>query len=125
MTLPKAGQWLWHGFQVFINFHLVVLAWVFFRAESMKDAIYILRKIGRQLFKGPALTPMFGIREAMIALGAIMLMEAVHVLHGRMNAREFLAQRPVWIRWPAYYALILAVVFFAQQGQQEFIYFQF
>ena len=42
-----------------------------------------------------------------------------------MNAREFLARRPVFIRWPAYYALILAIVFFAKQGRQEFIYFQF
>jgi hypothetical protein len=65
------------------------------------------------------------VNEALIALGAIVLLEAVHLLHRRVNAREFLARRPIFIRWPAYYALILAVVFFAKQGKQEFIYFQF
>ena len=125
VALPRFGEWLWNAGKVLVTFHLVVIAWVFFRAESMKDALYILRKIAKQPFKGPALTSYFGLQEAMIALGAIVLLEAVHVLHRRVNAREFLARRPIFIRWPAYYALIFAVVFFAKQGRQEFIYFQF
>jgi D-alanyl-lipoteichoic acid acyltransferase DltB (MBOAT superfamily) len=125
VALPRFGEWLWNAAKVLVTFHLVVLAWVFFRAESMKDALYILRKIAKHPFKGPALTNYFGWQEAMIALGAIVLLEAVHLLHGRVNAREFLATRPIFIRWPAYYALILAVVFYAKQGRQEFIYFQF
>ncbi len=124
-ALPRLAAGLWHAAKVLVTFHLVVLAWVFFRANSMADALYILRKIAKQPFKGPALTYYFGMHEAMIAVGALLLLEAVHLLHGRVNARDFLARRPLWLRWPAYYALILAVVFLAKQGQQEFIYFQF
>ena len=124
-ALPKVAAWLWQAVKVFVTFHLVVLAWVFFRADSMKEALYILRKIAKHPFKGPALTYYFGLHEAMIAVGAILLLEAVHLLHRRTNAREWLADRPVWLRWPAYYALIFAVVLLVKPGQQEFIYFQF
>ena len=70
VALPRFGEWLWNAGKVLVTFHLVVLAWVFFRAESMKDALYILRKIAKQPFKGPALTYYFGLHEALIALGA-------------------------------------------------------
>ena len=64
--MPKFGQLLWHGLQVLITFHLVVLAWVFFRAASMKDALYILRKIWKHPFRPPGLTFYFGLNEALI-----------------------------------------------------------
>lgn len=124
-TLPRFGQWIWNGVQILVTFHLVVIAWVFFRAETMKDALFILRRIWKQPFKTPALTYYFGLNEALIALGGIVLLEAVHVLHGRTNARIWLSNRPIWIRWPAYYALIFAVILLIKPGQQEFIYFQF
>jgi D-alanyl-lipoteichoic acid acyltransferase DltB (MBOAT superfamily) len=124
-ALPKVAAWLWHGLQVFITFNLVTLAWVFFRAESMKDAQYILRKIWKHPFKLPGLTPYFDTKEALIALGAIVLLEAVHLLHARTNARAWLARQPIWVRWPAYYALIALVIFYTRPGAQEFIYFQF
>jgi alginate O-acetyltransferase complex protein AlgI len=121
-ALPAAAR---HGLQVLVTFHLVLLAWIFFRAASVQDALFILGRIVANPFAGPALTPGFGLREALIAGGGILLIEAVHVLHARTNARVFLAQRPLWVRWPAYYALILAVIFFAMRGEQDFIYFQF
>jgi D-alanyl-lipoteichoic acid acyltransferase DltB (MBOAT superfamily) len=124
-ALSRPLAWLWNACQVLVTFHLVVLAWVFFRAASMKDALYILRKIAKHPFTGSALTERFGLPEAMIAAGAILLLEAVHLLHQRTNAREWLASRSVWVRWPAYYALILAIAFLTKPGTQEFIYFQF
>ena len=125
VSLPTALAWVWNGVKVLVTFHLVAIAWVFFRAETMKDAIYIIRRIAKHPFRGPALTQHFPMTELLIAAGAILLLEAVHLLHLKTNARVWLAQRPMWVRWPAYYALIFAVVFFAKQGQQEFIYFQF
>ncbi|HEX8294907.1 MAG TPA: MBOAT family O-acyltransferase, partial [Chthoniobacteraceae bacterium] len=110
---------------VFITFHLVVLAWVFFRADSVEQAFAILGRIFQDPLQRPLLTSSFGLREALIAAGGIILLEAVHLLHRRRNARVFVATRPLWVRWPAYYALILLVVVFGKQGPQEFIYFQF
>lgn len=125
IQLTGPARMAWHGVQILVTFHLTALAWVFFRAESLDSAFYILRKIAHQPLRFPALPAAFGLSEALIAAAAILLMEAVHLLHGRVNAREFLARRPVWIRWPAYYALIIAIAYLAPPGQQDFIYFQF
>ena len=35
------------------------------------------------------------------------------------------AAQPAWVRWPAYYALFLAVLAVGDLGARSFIYFQF
>ncbi|MDB6149033.1 MAG: algI [Chthoniobacter sp.] len=111
--------------QILVTFHLVVLAWIFFRAESLQDAWLIIGKVLSNPLSGPALTPMFGLHELLIAVGAILLLESVQMLHGRFGIRNLLSRCPLLPRWVAYYALILGVVVFAKRGQHEFIYFQF
>ena len=44
------------------------------------------------------------------------------VVRGRI---EDLLERPVWFRWPAYYALAAAILLFATERRGTFIYFQF
>ena len=41
------------------------------------------------------------------------------------RASERWLRQPAWIRWPAYYALILCLLLIGDLGMRTFIYFQF
>lgn len=63
--------------------------------------------------------------DLLIALLAVIMMEAVHWFQRRREMRHFLSQKPVWFRWAVYYALTYSILFFGKFGEQQFIYFQF
>ncbi len=63
--------------------------------------------------------------EFLIALVSIAVMELVHLMERKVNMRSFLSNRPMWLRYPAYLALVISILMFGQFGAQEFIYFQF
>jgi len=120
--------------QVIITFHLVVFAWIFFRAESFSDAMHIISNIGRvdlkilfqpaELFKelyGVAL----GRAGLMIALFAILFMEGIHLLQRHWQMRHMLSEKPLWLRWSVYYSMIFGIIMFGVYSSEEFIYFQF
>jgi D-alanyl-lipoteichoic acid acyltransferase DltB (MBOAT superfamily) len=117
-------------FRVAITFNLVSFAWIFFRAKSLSDASYIVRHLfafrheyGRWLLPQGAL--LLAKTDVVIALWAVLFMELVHLSypHGRM--RQFLSDKPVWVRWPIYYLLTCSILFLGTFGAEKFIYFQF
>jgi D-alanyl-lipoteichoic acid acyltransferase DltB (MBOAT superfamily) len=113
-----------------VIFALVCFAWIFFRATSIHDAIYI----ARHLFAVPFL-PEGGLRglfdieldgfEFSIALIAIAILELGQRLQQGRSIGAELAARPLLVRWVAYYALVIGILVFGVFSQQEFIYFQF
>ncbi len=52
LVLPKWGDWLVNGFKIFVTFNIVCFAWIFFRANSMGDALTIIQKNRRRAFFG-------------------------------------------------------------------------
>jgi alginate O-acetyltransferase complex protein AlgI len=104
---------------VVITFHLVLLGWVFFRAGSISDAVYILGAIwdGEGTFVGPMTLWQF--RLAVMSILVLLAVQALRELWPRFRSA------PTWIRWSMDYALILAILIFGEFGAQEFIYFQF
>jgi hypothetical protein len=62
----------------------------------------------------------------LIAVGAILLMELVEFMQRRhVNLRAIALRQPIWMRWAAYYALILIILMFGKFGLVEFFYIQF
>jgi len=121
-------------FRVIVTFHLVLFAWVFFRANNLSDAFLILRKmfvinvgtLGHDLAVGfNQAYDTLGWADLVIALGAIIVMELGHLIQRRQSLYEFLATKPTWQRWIAYYVVILGVVIAGVYEHAEFIYFQF
>lgn len=120
---------------VFITFHLVLLAWVFFRANSVHDAIHIIGNIFplrladfvKLIFSSGATETVLGLknRELFLAVFSIIVMEFIHFLQRKRSITSILSQQPVIIRWLVYYALIIAIISFGEYSMQEFIYFQF
>lgn len=106
--------------RILFTFLLVMLAWIFFRANSMTDAGMIYREIfSASLFSIPEILP----RKILILLLFFIVVEWL----GRGSAYA-IAQtgqgRPWYFRWTFYY-LILLLIFLEGGREQPFIYFQF
>lgn len=109
-----------------ITFHLVVVAWIFFRAGSVTDAVLLIQNLGDWSagFKDATLDlKRYWFAVAVLAIG---VMEGVHLIQRRGSMAEFLARLAPWQRWTIYYALVMAILLFgAYSRPAEFIYFQF
>ena len=115
--LPTAKEAL----SIALTFGLTVLAWIFFRAESMTQAIDILNQIfSASIFEAPMVLP----TKVLIYIVLFMGVEWM----GRKNqyAIENLSflNRP--LRWAFYIGILLTIYFLGRFSQEiEFIYFQF
>ncbi len=112
---------------VFITFHLIMVTWVMFRANSLSDALLgyenIMNVSWSQL--GPF---MFGADkkvELFLAIFFILVLETIHLFQERYPLRRTIAAWPLPIRWFVYIVGVLVVIFFGVFTQQQFIYFQF
>ena len=126
---------LYKGVQVLSVFGLVCFSWIFFRANSIGDAFYIIRSsfagLGNvsQLFSAVDLNHILfmdqGFKVFAVSVVSILIMETVHLIQRHGSVSLLIGSRPAWIRWGVYYIAIIAVLLFGQFGHQEFIYFQF
>jgi alginate O-acetyltransferase complex protein AlgI len=133
--------WLYTLVQVFTTYCLVTLAWVFFRANTLKDAVYIITKFpaagksfGRWLLSGHLSfnslkkaigeIPMY-IEDVTLCFLLIFILETVHFLQRKYNITDTISKRPIYIRWSIYYVMIMIIIFFGVYGKRQFIYFQF
>jgi D-alanyl-lipoteichoic acid acyltransferase DltB (MBOAT superfamily) len=111
--------------RIFITFHLVLFAWIFFRANSLSDAIYIIT----HMFSNIEIKSQYGLACGYagfaIAILSISFMEIVQLINGQSTFIGFLRKKSLIIRWSFYNFLLWWIVFFAELGGQEFIYFQF
>lgn len=129
------GSWQRKFVDVFITFHLVLLAWIFFRANSLNDAIYILSNLFplkideflSVLSSTGATQNLLGLTKKgiILALLSIGFMEFIHFMQRHRKMRTFLNDKPLILRWAVYYALLIAIISFGEFRMQEFIYFQF
>ena len=116
------------GLKIIATFNLVSFAWIFFRANSLSDAIYIL---GHLFVNPPLHSSLFqsipgGRYEWMIALLALLLVETVHWMQERNGSlRSVIRRQPAWLRWSAYYGLVLVIFMFGKFEANEFIYSRF
>lgn len=117
---------LTRALRVFVTFHVVCLTWVFFRANTLNDALYV----STHLFSGPGTLSSFlfsfGPRQFLLALAALGLAVAAAGRDRDTIAGEgFRKLRPV-VRWSAYYVLVAALLWsLASRRTVPFVYFQF
>ena len=118
--------------KVMVTFFLVSFAWIFFRANTISDAIYIISNLffgwGRGLtIEAFEKTPFGGLLkfELVVSLFAICILLAVHLIEGRENIIDWFSEKSIWLRWSVYYSIILSILLFGNFGSKQFIYFQF
>lgn len=111
--------------QMGTTFFLTVLAWVFFRAESLRHAtMYLAGVFNKSIIQSPDFT---GKRPA-LTLFIILLLALMLEWFSRGKSHplfEIKSLKPLY-RWTGYLALVLCIIFYRQSAQGiEFIYFQF
>ncbi|MFW5795034.1 MAG: MBOAT family O-acyltransferase [Bacillota bacterium] len=120
--------------QISITFTLVNFGWIFFRANSLSDALYIINNLfvslGSQLsswesFKAAVVGYGLNQYELILAFVVIIIMESIHLLQRNGSVRKLLEKKPLVFRWAAYYFMIIIILAFGAYGEAEFIYFQF
>jgi len=118
----------------FITMFVVLISWVFFRAQSLSDSLYIISKISNdflslEIFNN--IPQMFGRTNiGIIRLGvvifAIIILELSQVFEEKLGFDVLNLPRKFYkIQWIVYYIIIFVVILFGYFGQSEFIYFQF
>ncbi len=125
-----SDSWLVTVLQVLLTFSLVTLAWVFFRANGVHDAFYILN----HMFTGwPSFTVeglksvahQVNVTYVFTAFGALAILLVAEFMHSVNIGVEWVQRRHAVIRWGLYYALAGVILLFGDFGHSKFIYFQF
>lgn len=108
------------------------IAWIFFRANSLHEAIYVIM----HLFMGIS-SPVSYLHDGFAALGIsklrlcficamLLILSVVDWTNYRGDIIAQIKLKKKWVQWLVYVALALIVVLFAQKGEAaEFVYFQF
>jgi D-alanyl-lipoteichoic acid acyltransferase DltB (MBOAT superfamily) len=118
--------------QIIITFCLVSLAWIFFRAKSLSDALYILTHLhtgwgnvfDKQAFCSMILPGQFRL-DLVIALAGLIFLGVIHKMERHEDMRRLFARRPVWLRFILYYILVVGILLLSPPEAANFIYFQF
>ena len=116
-------------FGIVVSFVLVSFAWMFFRANSLSDAKYIVMNMFRgDNFYGQMLQMGFLTVSAYVSVILIILLTIVYdVLIAKMDVMKKFSELNAAFRWGLYIVFgILVVVLYAHNGAgNDFIYFQF
>ncbi len=118
---------------VSFTFTVVCISWVFFRSNSATQAFGVIKQIFTNfnylVLKIPA-TYTHGLKNnEFLYLGIfIFLLFLFDYSHRKMNLRQVLNKKNIFIRWSFYVIAIITIAIFGIYGDrtnQEFIYFQF
>ncbi|MDY6903901.1 MAG: MBOAT family O-acyltransferase [Thermodesulfobacteriota bacterium] len=132
--IPKNTATLRHALSIIVTFHIVTLLWVFFRANTIQDAFYILANLLNfnhlagntwQIMHDTSAYFGMNLYELLIALFSICFLVSVEFLNYRFGALQKLLAQPVALRWAYYYLVTFLIVVFGQFSINSFIYFQF
>jgi len=112
--------------RILLTFHLILISWIFFRAESVAQTLTVIRKIATALPGLAALAPNYPF-TADQAFGAalILLLIGIEMLDERRPIFKRLAAAPLAARWGAYYACLFGLLAFGRWQSEQFIYMQF
>ncbi|MBX2932096.1 MAG: MBOAT family protein [Chitinophagaceae bacterium] len=106
--------------KILLTFSLTVFAWIFFRAENISHALsYISGIFSKSVFSLPSIRPYY-----------LILLIALFMLVEWLGRKQQYALAEFGLRWKRpfryamYYAIIVAIFWFAGK-EQQFIYFQF
>lgn len=119
---------------VITTFTLVSFTWIFFRADNLHAALFIIQKIfaglpgiAVQALHHKADIANIGVDRASLAFCflAIIFLQLIHWLQSRYDLFSLFRTSPGYIRWPAYGLLVLGILSLGIFDHSQFIYFQF
>jgi D-alanyl-lipoteichoic acid acyltransferase DltB (MBOAT superfamily) len=119
--------------QLGLTFLLVSFAWIFFRANSTGDALFIIRHIFSDVseytqpqllagkFRGMGLT----LNDVGTSVAFLVVFLVIEIVDYRKSLQDMFRGRPM-LKWGYYYLLVTLLLFWGTRNSAEnFIYFQF
>ena len=110
--------------QVFVTFVLVYVSWIFFRANNVSEALFILKN--HFLFGGDQVVNLFKIRAdfaiSFIAIGVLILID---FMEERFELFIRLNKLPRVQKWAMVAVFVCVLFVFAVWNETDFLYFQF
>lgn len=126
----------WKLLQTGITYALVVFAWIFFRSDTITDAMRFIKRIFIRptpwlLFNGGIYTLGLDRVEANILMFSVLLLILVDLVRylKKQTLDMFLMEQNIWFEWFVIIGLIVMIFIYGKYGPgfdaQQFIYFQF
>ena len=126
----------WKFMQMIVTFCLVVFAWIFFRADSIVDALRFCKRIIVKptpwlLFNGGIYNLGLNRVEMNIFVISIIMLLLVDLVRyfRKQTIDAFLFEQNIWFEWIVIIVLIVMIFVYGEYGPtfdaQQFIYFQF
>jgi len=121
--------------KVFITFCLVCFSWIFFRAQDLDSALYIIQNFYTgfgnvtELFTENAKHVYYldkNLFDFAFAIMMILVLKLVQLIQRKGDLIEMLNKKSWVFRWLVYYIILIIILLFGQYSiKQQFIYFQF
>lgn len=116
--------------QQICTFGLVSFAWIFFRANGMREVMQLFRAIMNNAWlMSFSAQQAFSEKDFFVLLVAIFIMFSISLLQQKMCIREKVAKQNLWFRWLIYFVGIFSILIFGVYGSgysnETFIYMQF
>lgn len=136
----KIDSFSYKFLQTLITFILVDFSWIFFRVNTINDALIIIKRIFTRwdpwifseenvlnhLLPAGIKVSEFGI--ALICIVFIAIVDAIKYAQGK-ELNLILSEQCIWFRWSAYIILFVVIIVYGVYGANiesiDFIYFQF
>ena len=123
------------GLKMVGTFLIVDFAWLFFRADSVKHALGLIKKIFVEfevfslLDREMAITMGLEIEEIVVLVIALLILVLVDFTKDVFSYREKIVKSPLVVRWIVFYVAIFVIIIFGHYGPGfeagQFIYAQF
>lgn len=110
-------------FQIFLTFNLVSFAWIFFRAASLRDALYIVKTIATHF--GTFQSPLVSTNKIALYIGLVFLLLIFDVFEAKKAFVKKFLELPWYYQWTLGYAVFFVLIFWGVEIGPQFIYFQF
>lgn len=122
-----------HCGKILLVFFLVSFTYIFFRANTMSDATYIVThlfsNINMLFTEGFLTSQLHGIlfynKNGIPLVLCAVLMIVLEIWEGDSEITEKISQQKPWIRWIFYYSIISLILFYGNFGKSPFVYFDF
>ncbi|SDL60820.1 D-alanyl-lipoteichoic acid acyltransferase DltB, MBOAT superfamily [Catalinimonas alkaloidigena] len=130
-VLLQKDSWPWKTLHVVLTFVLVIFAWIFFRANTLTDAQFVLRNLLRWptaawQWQNWHLWEYVLTSKVVVGFGLILVLMGVEFLQGQgWLTAQWPRRVPRLVRYPAYAAFVAMIFLLGEFEAQSFIYFQF
>jgi alginate O-acetyltransferase complex protein AlgI len=112
--------------QTIVTFNLVCFAWIFFRANSLPDALYIVRHLFSG-FDGNIISALLtsGKISFLILIFSLCVINVSYLFAKYANIKDNFYDKPLWFRWSVYYGLVVLLLICNIDIDSMFVYFKF